>query len=140
VAADLEPVIARYRERGVELYFRADAAFAKPEIYERLEAEGMIKVDAALLSRLPAQRRAAPAPCARLQPRQTPAHVSPAGGGRALVAHDTTREAGQDRRQGCASRPVRRVPAGRSRGATCLFAEILRRIDRLRSSPLPLLA
>jgi hypothetical protein len=37
----LEPVIARYRERGIELYFRADAAFAKPEIYERLEAEGV---------------------------------------------------------------------------------------------------
>jgi hypothetical protein len=35
----LEPVIARYRERGIELYFRADAAFAKPENYERLEAE-----------------------------------------------------------------------------------------------------
>ena len=37
----LEPVIARYRERGVDLYFRADAAFAKPEIYELLEAEGI---------------------------------------------------------------------------------------------------
>jgi hypothetical protein len=37
----LEPVIARYRERGVELYFRADAAFAKPELYETLEAEGV---------------------------------------------------------------------------------------------------
>jgi hypothetical protein len=35
----LEPVIARYRDQGVELYFRADAAFAKPEIYELLEAE-----------------------------------------------------------------------------------------------------
>ena len=35
----LEPVIARYRERGVALYFRADAAFAKPAIYELLEAE-----------------------------------------------------------------------------------------------------
>ena len=35
----LEPVIARYRERGVDLYFRADAAFAKSEIYELLEAE-----------------------------------------------------------------------------------------------------
>ena len=34
----LEPVIASYRERGVDLYFRADAAFAKPEVYERLEA------------------------------------------------------------------------------------------------------
>ena len=37
----LEPVIARYRERGVALHFRADAAFAKPEIYELLEAEGI---------------------------------------------------------------------------------------------------
>jgi hypothetical protein len=38
----LEPVLARYRERGIDrgidLYFRADAAFAKPEIYELLEA------------------------------------------------------------------------------------------------------
>ena len=31
----------RYRERGINLYFRADAAFAKPEIYERLEQEGI---------------------------------------------------------------------------------------------------
>ncbi len=37
----LEPVIARYRERGLTLYFRGDAAFAKPEVYELLEAEGM---------------------------------------------------------------------------------------------------
>jgi hypothetical protein len=35
----LEPVIARYHERGIDLYFRADAAFAKPEIYEFLEGE-----------------------------------------------------------------------------------------------------
>src|SRR4051795_4493937 len=35
----LEPVIARYRERGCALYFRGDAAFAKPELYELLEAE-----------------------------------------------------------------------------------------------------
>src|SRR3954467_9933649 len=37
----LEPVIARYRERGCALYFRGDAAFAKPELYELLEAEGI---------------------------------------------------------------------------------------------------
>lgn len=37
----LELVITRYRERGINLYFRADAAFAKPEIYERLEQEGI---------------------------------------------------------------------------------------------------
>jgi hypothetical protein len=39
--AVLEPVLGRYRGRGVELYFRADAAFAKPEIYDLLEAEGV---------------------------------------------------------------------------------------------------
>jgi hypothetical protein len=36
----LEPVVARYRERGLRRYFRADAAFANPEVYEFLEAEG----------------------------------------------------------------------------------------------------
>ena len=35
----LEPVIARYCKRGLDLYFRGDAAFAKPELYELLEAE-----------------------------------------------------------------------------------------------------
>jgi hypothetical protein len=37
----LEPVIARYRGRDLALYFRGDAAFAKPELYELLEAEGI---------------------------------------------------------------------------------------------------
>jgi hypothetical protein len=202
----------RYRERGVVLYFRADAAFAKPEIYELLEPEGVryairlpanqvlqrrighllspigrppktpvvtfasfryqakgwtqarrvvwhhgqlcprvgfivtnlsrpakrgvkfyngrgtaeqhIKerqkrapLDAAVLSRLPAKRRAAPAARAGLQPGQLHAHIGPARGGRALVADDAAREAGQDRRQDRAPRPLRRVPAGRGGGA-----------------------
>jgi hypothetical protein len=37
----LVPVIERYRGRDLALYFRADAAFAKPEVYELLEAEGI---------------------------------------------------------------------------------------------------
>ena len=49
--AVLEPVIARYRERGLDLYFRGDAAFAKPELYELLEAEGI-----GYAIRLPANR------------------------------------------------------------------------------------
>ncbi len=36
----LEPVVARYRDRHLRRYFRADAAFANPEVYEFLEAEG----------------------------------------------------------------------------------------------------
>jgi hypothetical protein len=37
----LAPVVARYRGTVKRLYFRGDAAFANPEIYEFLEAEGM---------------------------------------------------------------------------------------------------
>src|SRR4051795_347161 len=47
----LVPVIARYRGRGFVLYFRGDAAFAKPELYELLEAEGI-----GYAIRLPANR------------------------------------------------------------------------------------
>jgi hypothetical protein len=49
--AVLESVVARYRGTLKRLYFRGDAAFANPEIYEFLEAEGM---DYAI--RLPANR------------------------------------------------------------------------------------
>ena len=33
----LDPILARYERTGVRRYFRADAAFAKPEVYEYLE-------------------------------------------------------------------------------------------------------
>ncbi len=36
----LEPIVARYRGTVKRCYFRGDAAFANPEIYEFLEAEG----------------------------------------------------------------------------------------------------
>jgi hypothetical protein len=49
--AVLEPVIARYRGIVKHLYFRGDAAFANPEIYELLETEGM-----GYAIRLPANR------------------------------------------------------------------------------------
>ena len=47
----LEPVIARYRGIVKHLYFRGDAAFANPEVYEFLEAEG-----ASYAIRLPANQ------------------------------------------------------------------------------------
>ena len=37
----LAPVVARYRGKVLRLYFRADAAFAMPGVYEFLEAEGI---------------------------------------------------------------------------------------------------
>jgi hypothetical protein len=49
--AVLEPVVARYRGTGKRLYFRGDAAFANPETYEFLEAEGI-----GYTIRLPANR------------------------------------------------------------------------------------
>ena len=36
----LEPVVARYRDGKRKRYFRGDAAFAKPQLYEFVEAEG----------------------------------------------------------------------------------------------------
>lgn len=39
---DLEPVVERYRERNLRRYFRGDAAFAAPDIYEFLEGEGFL--------------------------------------------------------------------------------------------------
>jgi hypothetical protein len=35
----LKPVVARYQGKVSRIYFRADAAFAMPEVYEFLEAE-----------------------------------------------------------------------------------------------------
>ena len=49
--AVLEPVVARYRGTVKRLYFRGDAAFANPEVYEFLEAEDM-----GYTIRLPANR------------------------------------------------------------------------------------
>ena len=47
----LEPVVRRYRGKVSRLYFRADAAFANPDVYEYLEAE---RIKYAI--RLPANR------------------------------------------------------------------------------------
>jgi hypothetical protein len=47
----LKPVIARYQGKVSRIYFRADAAFAMPEVYEFLEAE---RIKYAI--RLPANR------------------------------------------------------------------------------------
>ena len=38
----LEPIVKRYESKIVRRYFRGDAAFAKPEIYEYLESNGFL--------------------------------------------------------------------------------------------------
>ena len=45
----LEPVVKRYQGKGARLLFRADAAFAKPEVYKYLESR-----DIGFAMRLPA--------------------------------------------------------------------------------------
>jgi hypothetical protein len=47
----LKPVVVRYKGRKIRLYFRGDAAFASPEMYEYLEAEVFLYA-----IRLPANR------------------------------------------------------------------------------------
>jgi hypothetical protein len=37
----LKPVVARYRGKVSRIYFRADAGFANPEVYEYLEGQGI---------------------------------------------------------------------------------------------------
>src|SRR5246127_5194275 len=196
--AVFKPVVARYQGKVSRIYFRADAAFAMPEVYEFLEAErikyairlpanqvlqsrigylltrpvgrpphhvrrfhanftyqagtwteprrviakvgwhpgelyprvGFIvtnmsrpaervvankrgtceqldqggqrrdQVDATVVPNVRRQRGAAPASCARLQPRQFPAHAGDAGADQGLVADDLEGQADQDRREG----------------------------------------
>lgn len=38
----LEPVVARYKDTGRKLYFRGDAAFASPDVYDYLEDKGIL--------------------------------------------------------------------------------------------------
>ncbi len=38
----LEPIVARYEKKRARKYFRADAIFAKPDIYEYLEKKGFL--------------------------------------------------------------------------------------------------
>lgn len=38
----LEPIVDRYRDTNKKLYFRGDAAFASPDMYEYLEEEGIL--------------------------------------------------------------------------------------------------
>jgi hypothetical protein len=38
----LEPIVDRYKDTGKKLYFRGDAAFASPDMYEYLEEQGIL--------------------------------------------------------------------------------------------------
>ena len=63
------------------------------------------------------QRRLALASCAGLQSRQLHLDAGIAGGGQTVVANQPARKTGEDRRQGRAPWPLRRLADGRGRGA-----------------------
>ena len=76
------------------------------------------QMDAAVMPDVCRQRGAAPASCAGLQSRQSPAHAGDAGADQGLVADEPEGQADQDRRQGCEPRPLYRFPDGRGRHPT----------------------
>src|SRR5262249_5922197 len=76
------------------------------------------QVDATVMPDVRGQRRAAPASCARLQPRQFPAHAGDAGADQGLVADESEGKADQDRREGREPWPLCRLPDGRGRHPT----------------------
>jgi hypothetical protein len=61
---------------------------------------------------------AAPASCARLQPRQFPVHAGDAGADQGLVADESEGQADQDRREGGEPRPLCYLLNGRGRHRT----------------------
>ena len=38
----IQPIVARYSDLDIRRFFRGDAAFARPQLYEYLEAEGYL--------------------------------------------------------------------------------------------------
>src|SRR5215469_10098714 len=76
------------------------------------------QVDATVMPNVRRQRGAAPASCARLQPRQFPADAGDAGADQGLVADDLEGQADQDRRESREPRPLCYLPDGRGRHRT----------------------
>ena len=60
----LKPVVARYQGNVSRIYFRADAGFANPQVYEYLEAEGIIVCDPVTGEPCPAREDCIPADAA----------------------------------------------------------------------------
>ena len=82
------------------------------------EGEGAIKWTRLVVPSVRRQCGAAPASCARLQPRQFPAHTGDAGADQGLVADDLEGQADLDRREGPQPWPLCHLPDGRGRHRT----------------------
>src|SRR5215470_2482271 len=80
--------------------------------------QGGDQVDAAVVPNVRRQRGAAPASCARLQPRQLSAHAGNARTDQGLVADKLEGEADQDRREGGEPRTLCCLPNGGGRHPT----------------------
>src|SRR5262249_3982754 len=76
------------------------------------------QVDATVVPNVRRQRGTAPASCARLQPRQFPAHAGDAGADQGLVTDNLEGQADQDRGEGGEPRPLCYLPDDRGRHRT----------------------
>jgi hypothetical protein len=71
----LKPVVARYQGNVSRIYFRADAGFANPEVYEYLEAEGILQARRRAAENRIELRRRLPRPHPAADRPQDPAHA-----------------------------------------------------------------
>src|SRR5262249_44528100 len=104
------------------------------------EGKGAIKWTRLSCRTFAANAVAAPASCARLQPRQFLADAGDARADQRVVTDKLEGEADQDRRESREPRPLCRLPDGRGRIPRQMFQEILRLIAELRPQPPPALA
>jgi hypothetical protein len=127
----LEPVVARYRHRMKRRYFRGDAAYANPGIYEFLEAEGYkytirLPTNAVLQQRIGwLLKRPIGRPPNQVRRYYASFSYQAASWNKArrVVDDDATRPAGEDRRQDRPPWPVDYLPNGRGDGAWCSVPE-----------------
>src|SRR5262249_20576281 len=104
------------------------------------EGKGAIKWTRLSCRTFAAQRGAAPASCARLQPRQFPAHAGDAGADQGLVADDPEGQADQIGAKVVSHGRYVVFQMAEVAIARQMFQEILRLIAELRPQPPPALA
>ena len=137
----LVPEIDRQQAAGRRVAFRADAAFARPAIYEGLEHRDVAyairmpanknlelaveeilfrppgrptgdPLDAAVVPSVPGERGAPATERPGVQPGQPLAQTGPAAADQTLVAHESPAAAGENRRPAGEARQVLLAPAG----------------------------
>ncbi len=103
----LGPIVERYRKTGVRLLFSAEAAFAKPEVYEYLEPR-----DIGYAIRLPANQVRLQLFVLAYNLGNFLRRLGLTEGNQRLVIAQSSSEADQDRGTDCVPCPTVRFPVG----------------------------